>query len=115
MNMITESQKQTVIEWAEKHKKGILIGMVLILFISLLILIAGLFAEKPQKETPFKQFQETTDKVGKTAKTTFNQAVDINELYKNANQIIKKDSLTKEDYAYLRMVDSTFKTIMKQK
>ena len=88
--MITESQKQIVIECVEKHKKGILIGMVLILFISLLILIAGLFVVSPQKETPFKQFQETTDKVGKTAKTTFNQAFDINELYKMRIKLSKK-------------------------
>ena len=89
--------------------------MVLVLFISLLMLIAGLFVKKPPQKDTLKRLKEATTQVGKTTKTSYNQAVDVNELYKKASLLIHKDSLTKEDYAYLKMVDSTFKSIMKQR
>ena len=51
--------------------------------------------------------------MGKTAKIGLNQAIDVNEMYKKANQIMQKDSLTQADYAYMKMVDSTFKSMTK--
>jgi Tfp pilus assembly protein PilO len=110
-----DSKKQEIGIWAENHKKSIVLGMVLVLFISFLILIVGFFNEKkPQKDT-MKKLKEATEKVGKTTKTNFNQTVNVNEMYKNASQLMQKDSLTKEDSIYLIMVDSTFKSIMKQR
>ena len=112
--MNLDSKKQAIAIWAENHKKGIVLGMVLVLCISLGVLIAGFFVKKsPQKET-LKKLKEVTEKVGKTTKTNYNQAINVNEMYRNASQIMQKDSLTKEDSTYLRMVDSTFKSIMKQ-
>jgi Tfp pilus assembly protein PilO len=113
--MNLDSKKQAIAIWAENHKKGIVVGMVLVLFISLLILIAGFFVKKPPQPNTLKKLKEATEKVGKTTKTNYNQAVNVNEMYKNASQLMQKDSLTKEDSSYLRMVDSTFKSIMKQR
>lgn len=116
--MNLDTQKQVLEVWADRHKKGILIGMVLMLFMCLITLIAGLFLSKSNQENKeknsFKKLKETTEKVSKTTKIGFNQAVDANELYKKASALMQKDSLTKEDYTYLKMVDSTFKSIMKQ-
>jgi hypothetical protein len=106
-----EDKKQSLAHWAEGHKKGILITMVLVLLISFLILVGGFLTPKPtpkNEKDVFKKLKETTDKVGKTTKTTYNEVVNVNEMYKKA-------SLTKEDYAYLKMVDSTFKAMIKQK
>ena len=112
--MNLDSKKQAIAIWAENHKKGIVLGMVLMLFISLLILIVGFFMKKPPQKEVLKKLKEATEKVGKTTKTNYNQAVNVNEMYKNASQLMQKDSLNKEDSTYLRMVDSTFKSIMKQ-
>ena len=87
--------------------------MVSVLFVSLLIRIAGLFFQKQQEENALQKLKMTTQKVGQATKTGFNQAVDVNEMYKKANQIMQKDSLTQEDYAYMKMVDSTFKSMTK--
>jgi hypothetical protein len=113
-----EDKKQSLAHWAEGHKKGILITMVLVLLISFLILVGGFLTPKPtpkNEKDVFKKLKETTDKVGKTTKTTYNEVVNVNEMYKKASQLRQKDSLTKEDYAYLKMVDSTFKAMIKQK
>ena len=77
--------------------------------------MVGFFLKKPPQPNTLKKLKEVTEKVGKTTKTNYNQAVNINEMYKNASQLMQKDSLTKEDSTYLRMVDSTFKSIMKQR
>jgi hypothetical protein len=39
----------------------------------------------------------------------------VNELYQNSKAIMQKGNLTKEDYAYLKMADSTLKSIIKQR
>jgi hypothetical protein len=113
-----EDKKQSLTHWAEGHKKGILITMVLVLLISFLMLVGGFLTPKPtpkNEKDVLKKLKETTEKMGKTTKTNYNQVVDVNEMYKKANQLMQKDSLTKEDYAYLKMVDSTFKSLMKQR
>jgi uncharacterized protein with PQ loop repeat len=110
-----ENNKQAIAIWAEKHKKGILISMVLVLFISLLVLIMGIVFKKPQQKDTFRKLKENTEKAVKTTRISYNQAVDVNEMYKKASLLMQKDSLTKEDYTYLKMVDSTFKSIMKQR
>jgi hypothetical protein len=113
-----ENKKQGFAQWAEQHKKSILITMVLVLFISFLMLISGFLTPKPapkNEKDVLKKLKETTEKMGKTTKTNYNQVVDVNEMYKKANQLMQKDSLTKEDYTYLKMVDSTFKSLMKQR
>jgi hypothetical protein len=80
-----------------------------------LVLIMGIVFKKPQQKDTFRKLKENTEKAVKTTRIGYNQAVDVNEMYKKASLLMQKDSLTKEDYTYLKMVDSTFKSIMKQR
>lgn len=106
--------KERTLTWIENHKKGVLIAMVVILFFSLLMLIIGQFNRKQKTEDdPIKRFKETTQKVGKNTKTSYGAIADVNELYQTSKAIMQKDSLTKEDIAYLRMADSTLTSIIK--
>jgi uncharacterized membrane protein (DUF106 family) len=105
--------KERITNWIELHKKGVLVAMILVLLIGLITLITRPFTHKNNRgEEAFKKLKEKSQKTSSRLKSGYRNMEDVQELYLKAKKMMEKDSLTKEDYEYLRSADSTLKSLI---
>jgi Tfp pilus assembly protein PilO len=115
---ITENRITATAEWLHAHEKGVLIAMLLAVFINLILTTASVFRYKEKPIIPIAdgidKLKQTESKVEDATKIRYNQAVNVQALYQQAQAIMKKDSLTIEDKIQLQMIDSTMRHLLKR-
>jgi hypothetical protein len=113
--IISENRITALLDWIETHKKAIVIGMLLAVFINLIYSSMSVLMYKEKPLIPMvDKLKQAESKVGDATKIRYNQATQVQTLYQQAQAIMKKDSLTMEDKNQLQMIDSTMRHILKR-
>jgi hypothetical protein len=116
--IISEKKIITLLNWIEVHKKAVVIGMLVALFINLIFCSLSVLRYKEKPLIPIVEgidkLKQTQERVGDATKIRYNQATQVQTLYQQAQAIMKKDSLTLEDKNQLTMIDSTMRHLLKR-
>lgn len=60
------------------------------------------------------KIKKTTRKIQSSSKNKYSEYASVQALYLQAQTIMKKDSVTKADYAQLKLIDSTMRALIKK-
>jgi len=116
MNATHQNRKRQFKNWTDNHKKQILIGVLICVFCELVLLSVRFYNYKDDKPlaNELLKFKKTTRKIQASSKNKYSEYASVQALYLQAQTIMKKDSVTKADYAQLKLIDSTMRTLIKK-
>lgn len=116
MAIINENAKMDIKNWMDKYKKQILMGVLICVFAEFVFLSVRFYNYKDEKPlaNEWIKLKKTTRKIQSANKNKYSEYANVQALYMQAQSIMKKDSVTKADYAQLKIIDSTMRTLIKK-
>ncbi len=116
MNAIRQNSKNAFKHWIDSHRKPVIIGVLACVFCELVFLSVRFYNYKDNKPLADEllKIKKTTRKIQASSKNKYSEYASVQALYMQAQTIMKKDSVTKADYAQLKLIDSTMRTLIKK-
>ncbi|GEM_PF-898667 len=116
MNATHKNRKLQFKNWTDNHKKQILIGVLICVFFELVLLSIRFYNYKDSKPLTNEliKVKKMTRKIKSASKNKYSEYASVQALYQQAQSIMKKDSVTKADYAQLKLIDSTMRTLIRK-
>lgn len=119
MTIIHQDIKSAFKNWLNNHKKNILLCIVSIVFCELIYVSVRFFSYKEKPDVEFRvneltKLKKTVRKVQTSSKNKYSEYANVQDLYRKAQSIMKKDSISKADYVQLKLIDSTMRTLIKK-